>query len=69
MATVPGMAPPRTVLVSPSASSFINQGQVINHGKAISKSLGNGVDLGEQIERFGAGSQHAPEPRRCPRGL
>jgi leucyl-tRNA synthetase len=26
---------------------------VINHGKAMSKSLGNGVDLGEQIERFG----------------
>jgi len=32
---------------------LINQGQVINHGKAMSKSLGNGVDLGEQIERFG----------------
>jgi leucyl-tRNA synthetase len=26
---------------------------VINHGKAMSKSLGNGVDLGQQIERFG----------------
>jgi leucyl-tRNA synthetase len=32
---------------------LINQGQVINHGKAMSKSLGNGVDLGEQIGRFG----------------
>ena len=32
---------------------LINQGQVINQGKAMSKSLGNGVDLGEQIERFG----------------
>jgi leucyl-tRNA synthetase len=32
---------------------LINQGQVINHGKAMSKSLGNGVDLGQQIERFG----------------
>ena len=32
---------------------LINQGQVINHGKAMSKSLGNGVDLGEQIERYG----------------
>src|SRR6266702_895524 len=32
---------------------LINQGQVINHGKAMSKSLGNGVDLGEQIVRFG----------------
>ena len=28
---------------------LINQGQVINQGKAMSKSLGNGVDLGEQI--------------------
>jgi leucyl-tRNA synthetase len=32
---------------------LINQGQVINKGKAMSKSLGNGVDLGEQISRFG----------------
>ena len=32
---------------------LINQGQVINRGKAMSKSLGNGVDLGEQIKRFG----------------
>jgi leucyl-tRNA synthetase len=32
---------------------LINQGQVINQGKAMSKSLGNGVDLGKQIERFG----------------
>jgi leucyl-tRNA synthetase len=32
---------------------LINQGQVINQGKAMSKSLGNGVDLGRQIERFG----------------
>jgi leucyl-tRNA synthetase len=32
---------------------LINQGQVINHGKAMSKSLGNGVDLGRQIGRFG----------------
>ena len=32
---------------------LINQGQVINEGKAMSKSLGNGVDLGQQIERFG----------------
>ena len=32
---------------------LINQGQVINQGKAMSKSLGNGVDLGEQIDRFG----------------
>jgi leucyl-tRNA synthetase len=32
---------------------LINQGQVINHGKAMSKSLGNGVDLGEQIGLYG----------------
>jgi leucyl-tRNA synthetase len=34
-------------------SALLNQGQVVNQGKAMSKSLGNGVDLGEQIERFG----------------
>ena len=33
--------------------SLINQGQVINQGRAMSKSLGNGVDLGEQIDAFG----------------
>ncbi|GAA4567734.1 leucine--tRNA ligase [Planotetraspora kaengkrachanensis] len=32
---------------------LLNQGQVINRGKAMSKSLGNGVDLGEQIDSFG----------------
>ena len=32
---------------------LMNQGQVINEGKAMSKSLGNGVDLGVQIDRFG----------------
>jgi leucyl-tRNA synthetase len=32
---------------------LLNQGQVINQGKAMSKSLGNGVNLGEQIERYG----------------
>ncbi|MDO5498967.1 MAG: leucine--tRNA ligase [Propionibacteriaceae bacterium] len=32
---------------------LLNQGQVINQGKAMSKSMGNGVDLGEQIDRFG----------------
>src|SRR6185437_5719456 len=32
---------------------LMNQGQVINRGKAMSKSLGNGVDLGEQISLFG----------------
>jgi leucyl-tRNA synthetase len=33
--------------------SLLNQGQVINQGRAMSKSLGNGVDLGEQIDSFG----------------
>jgi leucyl-tRNA synthetase len=32
---------------------LLNQGQVINGGKAMSKSLGNGVNLGEQIGLFG----------------
>ncbi|BBE22904.1 leucine--tRNA ligase [Arthrobacter sp. MN05-02] len=34
-------------------SALLNQGQVLNGGKAMSKSLGNGVDLGEQLDRFG----------------
>lgn len=34
-------------------SALMNQGQVINQGKAMSKSLGNGVDLGQQIDAFG----------------
>jgi len=32
---------------------LVNQGQVINQGKAMSKSLGNGVDLGEQLAAHG----------------
>ncbi len=32
---------------------LLNQGQVINQGKAMSKSLGNGVDLGEQLDEYG----------------
>ncbi|WP_091417531.1 leucine--tRNA ligase [Friedmanniella luteola] len=32
---------------------LLNQGQVINQGRAMSKSLGNGVDLGAQIDQFG----------------
>jgi leucyl-tRNA synthetase len=34
-------------------TSLMNQGQVINQGKAMSKSLGNGVDLGTQLTEFG----------------
>lgn len=33
--------------------ALLNQGQVINQGKAMSKSLGNGVDLGEQLALYG----------------
>jgi len=32
---------------------LMNQGQVINLGKSMSKSLGNGVDLGEQLAAYG----------------
>jgi leucyl-tRNA synthetase len=34
-------------------SAQLNQGQVINQGKKMSKSLGNGVDLGAQLREFG----------------
>ena len=34
-------------------TSLLNQGQVVNQGKAMSKSLGNGVDLGEQLASYG----------------
>lgn len=33
--------------------ALLNQGQVLNGGKAMSKSLGNGVDLGRQLDEFG----------------
>jgi len=32
---------------------LLNQGQVINQGRSMSKSLGNGVDLGEQLAAHG----------------
>ena len=38
---------------------LLNQGQVINQGKAMSKSLGNGVDLGAQIDEFGVDADPA----------
>jgi leucyl-tRNA synthetase len=34
-------------------SALMNQGEVINQGRGMSKSLGNGVDLGEQIAAYG----------------
>ncbi|MDX6372228.1 MAG: leucyl-tRNA synthetase [Nocardioidaceae bacterium] len=34
-------------------SAQLNQGQVINEGKKMSKSMGNGVDLGKQLDEFG----------------
>jgi leucyl-tRNA synthetase len=34
-------------------TALLNQGEVRNLGKGMSKSLGNGVDLGEQLEEFG----------------
>jgi leucyl-tRNA synthetase len=33
--------------------ALLNQGQVVNQGKAMSKSLGNGVNLGDMIDRYG----------------
>ncbi|MGO1318907.1 MAG: leucine--tRNA ligase [Galactobacter sp.] len=33
--------------------ALLNQGQVLNGGKAMSKSLGNGVNLGEQLDLHG----------------
>ena len=38
---------------SSRSRALLNQGQVINHGKKMSKSLGNGVDLGDQLAEFG----------------
>ncbi|MFT4263907.1 MAG: leucine--tRNA ligase [Nocardioides sp.] len=34
-------------------TALMNQGQVINGGKAMSKSLGNGVNLGDMINEYG----------------
>ncbi|WP_193609105.1 leucine--tRNA ligase [Nocardioides lijunqiniae] len=34
-------------------SAYLSQGKVINNGRKMSKSLGNGVSLGEQLEAFG----------------
>ena len=34
-------------------SALMNQGEVINEGRGMSKSLGNGVDLGQMIDEYG----------------
>ncbi len=34
-------------------AALLNQGQVINGGRSMSKSLGNGVDLGAELARYG----------------
>ena len=34
-------------------TALMNQGEVINEGRGMSKSLGNGVNLGEMIDRYG----------------
>ena len=34
-------------------SALMTQGEVINQGRGMSKSLGNGVDLGEQLDAYG----------------
>jgi len=34
-------------------SAYLSQGKVINNGRKMSKSLGNGVNLGDQLEEFG----------------
>ncbi|KAJ1684120.1 hypothetical protein LUZ63_020689 [Rhynchospora breviuscula] len=34
-------------------SAYLSQGKVINNGRKMSKSLGNGVDLGAQIDEYG----------------
>ena len=34
-------------------AALMNQGEVINEGRGMSKSLGNGVDLGEMIDTYG----------------
>ncbi len=43
----------RMVDFSEPFTRLLNQGQVINQGRAMSKSLGNGVDLGEQLAAHG----------------
>lgn len=34
-------------------SAYLSQGKVINNGRKMSKSLGNGISLGEQLDAFG----------------
>src|SRR3546814_12764094 len=34
-------------------SAYLSQGKVINNGRKMSKSLGNGISLGEQLDELG----------------
>ena len=47
-------------------TALLNQGQVINQGKGMSKSLGNGVNLGEQIDAVRRGRGPADHGVRRP---
>ena len=47
-------------------SALLNQGQVLNGGKAMSKSLGNGVDLGEQLDKYGVDAVRLTMVFACP---
>ena len=51
-------------------TALINQGQVINRGRSMSKSLGNGVDLAEQLAAHGVDAIRLTTSRRprlqCP---
>ena len=47
-------------------TALVNQGQVINQGKAMSKSLGNGVDLGAAAGRARRGRDPADDDLRQP---
>ena len=48
--------------------ALLNQGQVINQGKAMSKSLGNGVNLGEMIDEYGVDAVRLTHGVRRPAG-
>ena len=47
-------------------TALLNQGSVINQGKAMSKSLGNGVDLGIELANFGVDAVRLDDALRRP---